>query len=184
MNPLCLTIVLVFIFAGSLSSQSSNCRLSPQTASLIKQRLLYQRQLYTKEQINQLVQRRSISYIPISFHSVSNVAGEGAATEKEIFAFLCGLNTLYTDQNVQFFIHNQIHFRQSDAIDSDASSVASETTMSNWQIPGTINITIGRSINNQWADFQTSEELHMNWKELPQGFHRKVNRGCATGNAV
>ena len=153
MNPLCLTIVLVFIFAGSLSSQSSNCRLSPQTASLIKQRLLYQRQLYTKEQINQLVQRRSISYIPISFHSVSNVAGEGAATEKEIFAFLCGLNTLYADQNVQFFIHNQIHFRQSDAIDSDASSVASETTMSNWQIPGTINITIGRSINNQWASW-------------------------------
>ena len=78
---------------------------------------------------------------------------KGAATEKEIFAFLCGLNTLYADQNVQFFIHNQIHFRQSDAIDSDASSVASETTMSNWQIPGTINITIGRSINNQWASW-------------------------------
>ena len=104
MNPLCLTIVLVFIFAGSLSSQSSNCRLSPQTASLIKQRLLYQRQLYTKEQINQLVQRRSISYIPISFHSVSNVAGEGGGNGERNFCIFVWIKTPFMPIKMSSFL--------------------------------------------------------------------------------
>jgi hypothetical protein len=153
MKSLWFVFAMLFLTLQALHSQTPQCGVSPQTAYLIKQRLMQQRALYSKEQVDDLVHRNTVTYIPVSFHSVSNSAGEGAATEKEIFAFLCGLNALYADQNVQFFIYNQINFSVSEDIDLDASSATSSMVMSNWSIAGTLNITIGRSLNNQWASW-------------------------------
>ncbi len=153
MMKLILTSLFTLVVFFNVLAQKLDCGLSDATAVMIKQRLMQNRMLYTKQQVHDLMSNRTITYIPVSFHSVSNSSGQGAATEKEIFAFLCGLNALYIDQDIQFFIYNQIHFRVSDAIDDDASSNASSQTMDNWSIPGTMNITIGRSLSNQWASW-------------------------------
>ena len=139
---------LLLIIEKQSTAQTHSCTLSPQTAAFVKERLMRNRASMTNEQVIDLMNKRSITYIPVSFHSISNSSGEGAANEKEIFDFLCGLNALYLDQNIQFFIFNQINFRVSDDIDTDASSTASANTMDNWRIPGSVNIYIGRSSNN------------------------------------
>jgi hypothetical protein len=157
-NLLLLVVLLAPYF--SIAQQQQQCGVSKQAGDLIKQRLMSNRQLFTKQQVIDLVTNRTITYIPISFHSVSNSGGEGAATEGQIFDFLCGLNGIYLDQDIQFFIYNQINFRTSNAIDDDASTNASSSAMSGWKINGTLNITIGRSLSNPssswyspWADY-------------------------------
>ena len=142
-------LYLFICFSISLFAQAPfKCGVNAQADALIKQRLFDNRAKFSKQQVIDLMSQRTITYIPVSFHSVSNTAGEGAATEKEIFAFLCGLNDIYADQDVQFFIYNQINFRTSNSIDDDASSNASSQAMNGWSVGGTLNITIGRSLNN------------------------------------
>jgi hypothetical protein len=141
----CLFLCFTFFVNAQLPNK---CGVTAEVDALIKQRMLDNRAKFSKQQIFDISTNRSITYIPVSFHSVSNTAGEGAASEKEIFAFLCGLNGIYADQSVQFFIYNQINFRTSDAIDDDASTNASAQAMNGWSVTGTLNITIGRSQNN------------------------------------
>ena len=147
MRNILLTQLLCFFFI-SVSAQQYECGVTKEVDALIKQRMMDNRQLYSRQEVDDLMNNRTITYIPVSFHSVSNSAGEGAASEKEIFAFLCGLNGLYANQDIQFFIYNQINFRTSNSIDTDAGSNASANAMNNWSVSGTLNITIGRSQNN------------------------------------
>jgi len=155
-----LLLLIVLLIPYLSNAQQSKCGVSKEAGELIKQRLMSNRQSFTKQQVIDLVTNRTITYIPVSFHSVSNTAGEGAATEGQIIDFLCGLNGLYLDQDIQFFIYNQINFRTSNAVDLDCESNASSSAMNGWKVNGTLNITIGRSLNNAvsswyspWADY-------------------------------
>lgn len=148
MNRLLPLVLLLVIIGTNFTKAQHNCSVSREAGALIKQRLMDNRQQFTKAQVKQLMNNRSITYIPVSIHSVANSSGEGAATEKEIFAFLCGLNKLYLQQDVQFFIYNQINFVTSNNLDNDASSNASRQDMNSFQVNGTVNITIARSQNN------------------------------------
>jgi len=148
MNRLLPLVILWIIVGTNIVQAQHNCGVSREAGELIKQRLMDNRRQFTKAQVKQLMNNRSITYIPVSIHSVANTSGEGAATEKEIFAFMCGLNKLYLQQDVQFFIYNQINFVNSDNLDLDASSNASRQDMNSFQVNGTVNITIARSQNN------------------------------------
>lgn len=143
-----LLLVGLFVYLSSSYAQHLGCGVSHQADALIKQRLMDNRNKFTKQEIKHLMNNRTVTYIPVSIHNVSNSVGEGAATEREIFNFLCGLNDLYASQDVQFFIYNQINAQTSNAIDDDASSNASRQAMTGWRIAGTMNITIGRSQSN------------------------------------
>ncbi|MCH2021762.1 MAG: T9SS type A sorting domain-containing protein [Saprospiraceae bacterium] len=148
MKNVLLICAVAFIALSETFAQYHKCGVTKEADALIKQRLMQNRAMFTKQEVSDLMNNRTITYIPISFHSVSNSSGEGAATEREIMDFLCGLNGLYASQDLQFFIYDQIHFRTSNNIDDNAGSNASAVDMYGWTVPQTLNITIGRSQNN------------------------------------
>ena len=106
MRKILLIWTITCLSAISLLAQQPKCGVSKQAGALIKQRMMNNRLLFSKQQITDLMTNRTVTYIPVSFHSVANSSGDGAATTQEIFDFLCGLNGLYADQDVQFFIYN------------------------------------------------------------------------------
>jgi hypothetical protein len=162
LKKLVLTLTfLVPIFAFGQTTSPNNhikCGISAETAALIKERLMENRRNFSTQEVLDLTSGRTITYIPVSFHNVAeNAAGNGKTSEATILSFLCGLNALYADQDVQFFIHNAIYNRISTFIYNNASSSTSRNQMLSYRVSNTLNLIIGSSINNQvasWYDGQ------------------------------
>jgi hypothetical protein len=151
-----LLFTLIFFIPLLTSAQQDHfkCGVTPETAALIKQRLMDNRKNIDAQLIYNQSTNRNITYIPLSINNVAGDAtGVGKLAESAIFAFLCGLNEIYLDQDVQFFIYNNILNRVSNNIHLDASSNASRSNMVSYKVGGTLNIVIGSSINNQVASW-------------------------------
>lgn len=144
--------VIVLLTMSLLVSLQSNaqqipCGVDPAAAAAIKERLMNNRRLLTNQQVQQLGNGRSITYLPLTIHNVSNQAGEGRTSETMIMAFLCGLNALYADQDIQFFIHNQVRELTSNFLDANSNTFQSTLVMNQQRVAGTINIYLGRSLH-------------------------------------
>ncbi|WMX16477.1 T9SS type A sorting domain-containing protein [Aureispira sp. CCB-E] len=137
--------MLTLLSIVSLQAQQFNCGVDAAAAAIIKQRMLANRQLFTKQQINSLMTSRAITYIPITIHNVRNTSGEGAISEDRILGFLCGLNAIYADQDIQFFIHGQINNLTNDFIDANSNTFQAKLAMFQNKVANTLNIYIGRS---------------------------------------
>ena len=151
-NLLVVTLI-IFIFSFQVNAQTHNCGVDQKDGALIKERMLQNRVQFAKDVSKFQQDKKAITYIPVSFHAVSNTSGVGAPSDKKIMDELCGLNTIYFDQDIQFFIYNQINYLINNNIDADATSFASAIQMYNAKVPGTLNVFLGRSINNQAASF-------------------------------
>lgn len=68
-------------------------------------------------------------------------------------AFFCGLNAIYADQNVQFFLHSPIRERTSNFIYQNASTTTARNHMLSYRVPNTLNMIIGASVSNPRASF-------------------------------
>ncbi|MCH2021763.1 MAG: zinc-dependent metalloprotease [Saprospiraceae bacterium] len=141
-------LIFTFFAFGKLfiQAQQYNCGVSPFDAAIIKQRMLDNRQLFSKEHVANLMANRVITYIPLTIQNVQNTSGEGSTSVNTILSFLCGLNAIYADQDVQFFIHNQIIDLVSDHIDANSGTANAKTVMFQQKVANTLNIYIGRSI--------------------------------------
>lgn len=156
------TLFIPFLMNAQSPSTSSNdgfkCGISEQSAALIKQRLMANRQLFTRQEVEDLVTKRTTTYIPVTIHNVAgNSSGLGKTSEQTILAFLCGLNAIYASQNVQFFMHGPIRNRISNNIYNNAGTSTSRFQMLSYRVPNTLNLIIGASINNpraSWYDTQ------------------------------
>lgn len=130
------------------------CGISSETAALIKQRLMDNRNALSKQEVTDLLTNRTITYIPVSIHNVANDAsGLGKTSEATILSFLCGLNALYADQDIQFFIQTAIYNKISIYIYNNAGTSTARGQMLSYRIPGTLNMVIGASAQNQVASW-------------------------------
>lgn len=140
--------------ANPSPNDASKCGISPEAAALIKQRLMANRQLFTRQQVDDLMTNRAITYIPVTIHNVAaNSNGLGKTSEQTILAFLCGLNAIYADQDIQFFMHGPIRNRVSNNIYNNASTSTSRFQMLSYRVSNTLNLIIGASINNPTASW-------------------------------
>lgn len=129
------------------------CSIDHQTADLIKQRLMNNRANFSKQQVQTLLSNRNTTYIPVIIHNVANSNGQGRTPEIDILNFMCGLNAIYADQDVQFYFYSPIRYRTSNAIDIDAFSFSSRVEMAGAAVNGVMNIFIGRSSSNPRASY-------------------------------
>lgn len=140
-------LLCVMVSLSIVVIQAQECAVNATAGALIKQRLMSNRNLFTKQQITSLTTSRATTYIPLTIHNVSNTSGEGATPIETIFSFICGLNTLYADQDIQFFIHGQIRNLTSNFLDINSGTPQSGLIMVQQKVPNTINLYIGRSLN-------------------------------------
>lgn len=157
-NQLLGLVILLFpvvLFAQTPSATPPHrCGISQEASEIIKQRMMATRAEYARQGIHNLTNGRTTTYIPVSIHNVAaDATGTGRTSEQTIMAFLCGLNAIYADQNVQFFIHNQIHNRISSPIYNNASSFLAQQHIYSYRIPNTLNMIIGASLQNQRASW-------------------------------
>lgn len=155
---LLVTLLFPFLLNAQIPDPSPNdnlkCGISKETADLIKQRLMANRQLFTRQEVENLMTNRTTTYIPVTIHNVAGDAnGLGKTSEQTIFAFLCGLNAIYADQDVQFFLHGPIRNRVSGNIYYNASTTTSLFQMLSYRVSNTLNLIIGSSINNPRASW-------------------------------
>jgi len=157
MNLKQLVLLIIVLFPYLSNAQTNNvpkCGISPEAGDLIMQRLMDNRNQFTKKEVEDLMNKRTITYIPLSIHNVAaDNAGTGRISEHAIFGFLCGLNDLYADQDVQFYIHNQIYNRVSNFIYINASTTSARNDMLGFRVAGTLNLIVGASSQNQVASW-------------------------------
>jgi hypothetical protein len=115
--------------------------------------MLANRANFSKQEVQRIVNNRTITYVPIIVHNVANSSGEGRTPDLDILNFMCGLNAIYADQDIQFFLFSAIRYRTSNAIDVDAFSFNARLEMANAKVNGVMNIFIGRSSNNPRASY-------------------------------
>ncbi|CAA6812383.1 MAG: Metalloprotease [uncultured Aureispira sp.] len=152
------TLFIPFLLNAQATNTSSNddfkCGISEETAALIKQRLMANRQLFTRQEVVDLVSNRAITYVPVTIHNVAaNASGLGKTSEQTILAFLCGLNAIYADQDVQFFMHGPIRDRISNNIYTNAGTSTSRNQMLSYRVSNTLNLIIGASTTNPTASW-------------------------------
>lgn len=162
-KKLVLLLCLLIPFLSHTQHQHSqdspiNCSVSKEAGALIKARLMHNRQLYDQRQVEDLMNKRSITYLPLSIHNISGDAtGTGKTSEATILAFLCGLNAFYSDQDVQFYIHNTIIGRTNSYIHNNAGSTTSANYMVSYKVAGTINIYLSSSVNNSGSSWYSPQ---------------------------
>lgn len=148
------TLLPALALAQSHGQPHHQCGVTPESGELIYQRLMANRAYFARQGNHNVTNGRSITYIPLSIHNVAaDPQGTGRTEEATIMGFVCGLNAIYADQNIQFFIRNQIYNRTSGFIDSDARSFNAQQHMYSYRISGTLNLIIGASRNNQQASW-------------------------------
>ena len=152
------TLFIPFLLNAQAINTSPNddfkCGISEEAAALIKQRLMANRELFTRQEVENLVTGRTTTYIPVTIHNVAEgSSGLGKTSEQTILAFLCGLNAIYANQDVQFFLHGPIRNRVSPNIYYNASTTTSTFQMLSYRVGGTLNLIIGSSINNPRASW-------------------------------
>lgn len=162
MNLKKLALLITLLFPLLTNAQTPNtslddglkCGISKEAADVIKQRLMANRQLFTRQEVEGLMTNRATTYIPVTIHNVAgNSSGLGKTSEQTILAFLCGLNAIYADQDVQFFMHGPIRNRISPNIYNNASTTTSRFQMLNYRVPNTLNLIIGASTLNPRASW-------------------------------
>lgn len=159
---LLVTLLTPFLLHAQTPNQSYNngfkCGITKEAAAIIKQRMLDNRNSFTKQEVQNLITGRTTTYIPLSIHNVAGDAnGLGKTSEALIMAFICGLNDIYAAQDVQFFIHNVIYNRVNTFIYNNAGSGQARNSMMSYRVPNTLNLIIGASTNNptaSWYDVQ------------------------------
>jgi hypothetical protein len=163
MNFIKLLGLVTLFFPFLLIAQTPNatvtpeCGITAETAAAIRQRLMENRQKFTTEDIQRLTNGRVVTYVPVTIHNVSaDAAGTGRTSELEIMAFLCGLNDIYADQNVQFFLHSPIRERVSNFIYQNARTTTARSHMMSYRVANTLNIIIGASVSNPVASWYDS----------------------------
>ena len=130
------------------------CGVTQEAGELIRQRLMANRNFFARQQTQSFTNGRTITYIPLSIHNVAaDIQGTGRTDEQVIMGFICGLNSIYADQSIQFYIYNQINNRVSGFIHSNARTFNALQNMYSYRISGTLNLVIGSSINNQVASW-------------------------------
>ena len=165
MNSKKLVLLLCLIFPYFSHAQHNhsqhnpvNCSVSKEAGALIKARLMQNRQLFDTKEVEDLVNKRTITYLPLSIHNVSgDASGTGKTPEATILAFLCGLNAFYADQNIQFYIHNSIINRVNTYIYNNAGSNTSANYMVSYKVAGTINLYLSASINNAGSSWYSPQ---------------------------
>ncbi len=148
-----LFLMFAFLSTVALQAQQFNCGVDAAAGAIIDQRLMANRQSFTKQEVTDLMTSRAVTYIPVTIHNVRNSSGEGATPETSILGFLCGLNALYADQDVQFYIHGQINELVDDYIDVSSDLFQARYNMFANKVPNTMNIYIGRSSNYPTSGF-------------------------------
>lgn len=150
------TLLLPFLLTAQTPATTTTpeCGISEETASIIRQRLMDNRRAFTTQDVQRLVNGRNITYVPVTIHNVAaDAAGTGKTSETTIMAFFCGLNAIYADQNVQFFLHSPIRSRVSNFIYQNARTSTARSHMLSYRVPGTLNMVIGASISNPTASW-------------------------------
>lgn len=152
------TLFVPFLLNAQVTTPSPNdafkCGISEQAAALIKQRLMSNRQLFTRQEVSDLMTNRVTTYVPVTIHNVAaNSSGLGKTSEQTILAFLCGLNAIYADQDVQFFMHGPIRNRVSNNIYTNAGTSTSRNQMLSYRVANTLNLIIGASTSNPTASW-------------------------------
>ena len=156
------TLFIPFLsFSQNTNNSAStpfNCGISAESAALVKERLMANRDLFSRQELEDMANSRTTTYIPVSIHNVAgDASGLGKTDESTILAFLCGLNAIYSDQNVQFYIHNSINNHINNYIYTNAGTSTARTYMISYKVGGTLNLVIGASSTNQvasWYDTQ------------------------------
>ncbi len=150
------TLLLPFLLTAQTPPTTTvpECGISAQTAEIIRQRMMDNRNAFTTQDVQRLTNGRAITYVPVTIHNVAaDAAGTGKTGEATIMAFFCGLNALYLDQDVQFFLHSPIRSRVSNFIYQNARTSTSRSHMLSYRIPNTLNLIIGASVSNPSASW-------------------------------
>ena len=53
---------------------------------------------------NSFIKSGVITYVPVKVHIVGQTGGTGKVTKHAVFTMLCKLNTVYLDQDIQFYV--------------------------------------------------------------------------------
>ncbi|BDS12593.1 zinc-dependent metalloprotease [Aureispira anguillae] len=127
------------------AQEQFKCGVGLAEGAMIKQHLMNNRQLYSRQEVAGLMASRTTTYVPITIHNAANTSGEGRTEVDVILNSICGLNAIYADQNIQFYIYGQIINMTSNALDANSNTFQAKLEMQQQKVPNTLNIYIGRS---------------------------------------
>ena len=99
-------IVLPFIIF-SQSHDHSKCGTSQADQALIKARLMENRRIIMNQTVSQR-NSNSTKYIPVTFQIVGDNDGNGYVNAKKVLDMLCDLNNDFADQNIVFFMNDEM----------------------------------------------------------------------------
>ncbi|BDS12592.1 zinc-dependent metalloprotease [Aureispira anguillae] len=149
-------ILTILCIGKTLQGQvqhSLECGLDLIEGGIVKQRMLDNRATVHPNAIEALQQRRTITWIPVTIRNVGDDNGNGYTSELSIYAMFCDLNNDYASQNIQFYLNSPITYLDLQSIHDNAFSNGAKMAMRNNKVPNTLNIYVGRSVNNPRASF-------------------------------
>ncbi len=74
--------------------------------------------------LNLVIERGVLRYIPVTFHLVAKSDGTGRIQEEDVFRQLCSLNEQYADQSAFFYIDHLNYFDNTSVYETPSSSAA------------------------------------------------------------
>lgn len=149
---LCLLTLLCF-GAGLKAQQYLECGVDLLEGQAIKQRMLDNRAVVHPSAVDAVRQKRAITWIPVTIRNVGDANGNGYTSELNIYAMFCDLNNDYASQDIQFYMNSPIAYLDIQSIHDDAFSSGARLAMRTNKVPNTLNIYVGRSVNNPRASF-------------------------------
>ncbi|MCP4442232.1 MAG: T9SS type A sorting domain-containing protein [Aureispira sp.] len=147
------------LFMALFSNGQHQCGTTLEDQALMKEAMMYNRKHITASQIAAYKNSRATTYIPLSIHNVADLSGNGHAPKKDIYQMVCDLNGHYANQDVQFFIHDTIHYILDDHIHNDPKNASANIKMSStaiYKIAQTVNMYITSGVGvaiNKRASF-------------------------------
>lgn len=154
---------------AALQAQQLPCGTHHHADQLVKERMLRQRDLGIYAP-----QNRTISYVPVSFHLVGTDEGEHYPSEVGVLQALCLLNEKFADQDIQFYIHNQLLYMPNTEVFDDGYGWGASGEMENAKIPNTLNIFVGANVSQPVAGYYSP------WGDYVFVRHGEMNNGSTT----
>lgn len=147
-------MLLMCCLSWGLSAQQTHyCGIDHATGEAIKERLMKNRQRFSSAELLSFQNQRAITWVPVVITNVGNTSGVGYTADEKIYQFFCGLNEIYAQQNVQFFLRQPIRRLANNDLDTDCDLNAAKNFMSSNKVSGVVNLYVGRSVNNQTKSY-------------------------------
>lgn len=152
------TLLLSFCFSLltlNVQAQELNCGTTLEDNAAIKAQMLENRRTVSREEINLLRNKRSITYIPVTVHLINDANGKNGPDPQAAVNTICNLNMFYEHMDLQFYFHptTPIKYLNNNTVFNDGYSNTSIGIMGTSKVANALNIFIGDRVSRSVAGY-------------------------------